>query len=41
VDYIQRLRTQGGLAPTVPGAAYGEQRRVAYSAEYLFYRNRR
>lgn len=41
VDYIQRLRTQGGLAPTAPGAAYGEQQRVAYSAEYLFYRNGR
>lgn len=37
VDLIQRIRTQGGIAPTAPGTQYGEQQRVPYQAEYLFY----
>lgn len=41
VDWIQRIRTGGGLAPTTPGTEYGQQQRVDYTAEYLFYRNRR
>lgn len=36
--YIQRLATVGGLAPTAPGAAYGEVVKVPYTAEYVFYR---
>jgi Protein of unknown function (DUF3455) len=38
VTYIQRLNTVGGNAPTVPGASSGEVARVAYTAEYYFYR---
>lgn len=41
VDYIQRVRTEGGLAPVIPGGVRGEQQRVPYSAEYLFYRAKR
>ncbi len=36
--YIQRVNTAGGLAPTVPGTATGQVARVAYTAEYFFYR---
>jgi len=36
--YIQRLATVGGLAPTAPGAAYGDVVKVPYTAEYVFYR---
>lgn len=36
--HIQRLRTQGGLAPVAPGTAYGQMARVPYTAEYVFYR---
>jgi hypothetical protein len=38
VTYIQRLNTVGGLAPTAPGTVVGEEARVPYTAEYLFYR---
>ncbi len=36
--YIQRTNTTGGLTPTGPGSAIGEQREVPYTAEYYFYR---
>src|SRR2546426_834377 len=36
--YIQRVNTAGGLAPAVPGTAVGEEARVAYTAQYYFYR---
>ena len=36
--YIQRVNTTGGTAPTEPGAAVGEERRVPYTAEYWFYK---
>jgi len=38
VDYIQRVRTTGGVAPSAPGAAYGETRRVPFTAEFYYYR---
>jgi hypothetical protein len=38
VSHIQRLDTVGGLAPTVPGTVVGEEARVPYAAEYVFYR---
>jgi hypothetical protein len=36
--YIQRVNTVGGLAPSTPGSAVGEEARVPYTAEYFFYR---
>lgn len=36
--YIQRLGTTGGLMPATPGTFVGEQARVPYTAEYVFYR---
>jgi hypothetical protein len=36
--YIQRVNTAGGLAPATPGTVVGEVARVAYTAEYFFYR---
>jgi len=38
ITYIQRLRTEGGLAPITPGLVDGQQVLVPYSAQYLFYR---
>jgi len=38
VTFIQRVNTVGGLAPSTPGSATGEEVRVPYTAEYLFYR---
>jgi hypothetical protein len=37
-SYIQRVNTVGGVAPSVPGSAVGEEARVGYTAEYFFYR---
>ena len=39
VTHIQRLRTVGGVAPPLP-CAEGAESRVAYAADYLFYRPR-
>lgn len=36
--YIQRINTTGGLAPATPPAYAGQIARVAYTAEYVFYR---
>jgi hypothetical protein len=36
--YIQRLKTEGGLAPTAPGSFAGQEALVPYVAEYYFYR---
>jgi hypothetical protein len=36
--FIQRLVTTGGLAPATAGRFVGEEARVPYTAEYLFYR---
>ena len=38
VTYIQRLNTVGGIAPAAPGTSVGEEARVPYTTEYLFYR---
>ena len=38
--FIQRVSTVGGNAPAAPGAAVGEEARVPYTAEYVFYRAR-
>ena len=38
VTYIQRVYTEGGLAPADPGDFVGEEVEVPYSATYFFYR---
>ena len=37
VTFIQRIRTIGGKAPAVGGARAGDEIRVPYSADYVFY----
>ena len=37
VNFIQRLETVGGNAPSTPGAAVGDIAKVPYTADYLFY----
>jgi len=36
--YIQRVHTTGGLAPSAAPTQLGQEARVAYTAEYFFYR---
>lgn len=40
VSYIQRLKTQGGVAPALPCGTEqkGQRQVVAYSADYVFYK---
>lgn len=38
VTYIQRINTEGGLAPAEPGDFVGDEARVPYAADYYFYR---
>ena len=38
ITYIQRVNTEGGIAPSNSGSFVGEVARVAYTAEYYFYR---
>lgn len=38
VTFIQRVNTAAGNAPAQPGTAIGEEARVPYTTEYLFYR---
>jgi hypothetical protein len=38
VTFIQRLNTVGGNAPSTPGSTIGQEARVPYTADYLFYR---
>lgn len=38
VDFIQRVNTTGGLAPTTNGTSAGQEVRVPYTTEYYFYR---
>ena len=38
VTFVQRVNTVGGKAPATGGTVIGEEIRVAYSAEYFFYR---
>ena len=40
VTYIHRLNTQGGLAPAAPPTRSGQEVRIHYSADYVFYRAR-
>lgn len=37
VTFIQRLNTVGGIAPATPGTVIGQEARVPYTADYLFY----
>jgi len=37
VNFIQRLNTVGGNAPSTPGATVGQVAKVPYTANYLFY----
>lgn len=37
VTFIQRLNTVGGNAPSVAGTVIGQEARVPYTADYLFY----
>ena len=37
VTFIQRLNTVGGLAPAQAGTTVGQEARVPYTADYLFY----
>jgi hypothetical protein len=39
--YVQRVNTVGGLAPSTPGTAAGQEARVPYIAEYFFYREQK
>ncbi len=39
VSYVQRVNTVGGLAPVAPGVTVGEESRVPYTADYVFYRS--
>ena len=39
--YIQRVNTMGGLAPATAPTALGQEARVAYTAEYYFYRKQK
>jgi hypothetical protein len=41
VEYIQRVNTTGGVAPSEPGEFVGEIAEVPYTAEYYFYRAHR
>ena len=38
VTVIQRVNTVGGKAPAAPGESVGEEARVPYAADYVFYR---
>ncbi len=38
VAFIQRLNTVGGNAPSTPGSVVGDEARVHYTADYLFYK---
>ena len=38
ITYIQRVKTDGGLAPVQPGAVVGQEVLVPYDADYYFYR---
>lgn len=37
VNFIQRLNTVGGNAPSTPGSVIGQEARIPYTADYLFY----
>lgn len=37
VTYVQRIHTSGGKAPAIGNAKAGDETRVAYTADYVFY----
>jgi FtsP/CotA-like multicopper oxidase with cupredoxin domain len=37
VTFIQRLNTVGGIAPATAGTVVGQEARIPYTADYLFY----
>ena len=37
VTFIQRLNTVGGIAPATAGTVIGQEARIPYTADYLFY----
>lgn len=37
ITFIQRVNTVGGIAPSYAGTVVGEEARVPYETEYLFY----
>ena len=39
VNFIQRLNTVGGNAPSTPGSVIGQEARIPYTADYLFYQS--
>ena len=38
IDFILRINTVGGNAPSYSGSVVNEEARIAYTADYLFYR---
>jgi hypothetical protein len=38
VNFIQRLHTVGGNPPSTAGTIVGEERKIPYTADYLFYK---
>ena len=40
VNFIQRLNTVGGNAPSTAGSVIGQEARIPYTADYLFYQAR-
>jgi hypothetical protein len=38
ISYIQRVDTLGGKAPATPGDSVGQEARVKYTGNYMFYR---
>jgi hypothetical protein len=38
VNFIQRLYTVGGNAPSTPGSVIGQEAQIPYTADYLFYK---
>src|SRR5262249_48895613 len=39
--FIQRVNTSGGLAPATPPTIIGEEARIPYTAEYVFFREQK
>jgi len=37
VNFIQRLNTVGGNPPSTPGSTIGQEAKIPYTADYLFY----
>jgi hypothetical protein len=38
LTFVQRVNTVGGIAPADPGDFLGDEERVSYTTEYVFYR---